>query len=75
MVKMWGLLLLLFDIDGTLLSTNGAGKRAMELAGRRLYDPRFTVADVEFTGRLDSEVWRQLIAPSRLDLHTLSGSA
>jgi phosphoglycolate phosphatase len=52
--------LALFDIDGTLLHTGGAGKMAMERAGRHLYHSGFSVEGVEFTGRLDSEVWREL---------------
>ena len=46
-------MLLLFDIDGTLLSTSGAGMRAMERAGRRLFGPDFDVAGIAYAGRLD----------------------
>ncbi len=33
----------------------------MESAGRHLYHPAFSVNGVDFTGRLDSEVWRELV--------------
>lgn len=46
-------MLLLFDIDGTLLITRRGGIIAMELAGRELFSPDFTVEGVEFAGRLD----------------------
>ena len=45
--------LLLFDIDGTLLNTSGAGARSMLAAGRDLYGERFTDDGVEYAGRLD----------------------
>ena len=45
--------LLLFDVDGTLISTSGVGIRAMELAGRDLFGSRFVVDGTEFAGRLD----------------------
>ena len=46
-------ILLLFDIDGTLLRTSGAGMRAMENVGRRLFGPKFTFAGVAAAGNLD----------------------
>lgn len=45
--------LILFDIDGTLLVTAGAGIAAMRDAGRTLFDERFSVDGLEFAGRLD----------------------
>lgn len=46
-------MLLLFDIDLTLLTTNGAGMQAMAAAGRDLHGPSFTADGVAFAGRLD----------------------
>lgn len=46
-------MLLLFDIDGTLLRTYGLGIRAIEQAGRELFGSRFTLDGVETAGRLD----------------------
>ena len=45
--------LLLFDIDGTLLSTHGAGMRAMHRAGVMLFGESFTFDGVVAAGGLD----------------------
>lgn len=45
--------LLLFDIDGTMVSTGGAGVRAMHQAGQELYGPHFSINGLDFAGRLD----------------------
>lgn len=49
--------LVLFDIDGTLLLTDRAGSKAMHEAGRRVVGPHFTLEHVEFAGRLDPLIW------------------
>jgi phosphoglycolate phosphatase len=46
-------MLLLFDVDGTLISTGGVGIRAMGAAGRELFGPGFSESRTEFAGRLD----------------------
>jgi len=46
-------MLILFDIDGTLLVSKGAGVRAMIEAGRRLVGDHFVFDGVEFAGCLD----------------------
>jgi len=53
-------MLVLFDIDGTILLTQGAGVSAMLDAGRDLYGQHFTTEGVEFSGRLDTLIWRDL---------------
>jgi phosphoglycolate phosphatase-like HAD superfamily hydrolase len=64
-------MLILFDIDGTLLLTQGAGIRAMEDAGRELFGEHFTIDGVEFSGRLDVLIWNDLAALNRVpDHHT-----
>lgn len=54
--------LLLFDIDGTLLTSGGAGERAL----RRGFQARFGIDDdlarVEIAGRTDSGIARQMLA-------------
>lgn len=45
--------LYLFDIDGTLLNTGGAGRGAMATAFERLFGLKDGFARVEFTGRSD----------------------
>jgi phosphoglycolate phosphatase-like HAD superfamily hydrolase len=53
-------MLVLFDIDGTILLTHGAGLKAMLDAGRELFGERFTTDGVEFSGRLDMLIWSDL---------------
>jgi phosphoglycolate phosphatase-like HAD superfamily hydrolase len=53
--------LMLFDIDATLISTSGAGIRAMEAAGRELFGPTFSSTGVEYAGRLDPLIVRDLL--------------
>ena len=53
-------MLILFDIDGTLLRTNGAGLRAMREAGRELFGSTFRDDGIETAGRLDGLIWSDL---------------
>ncbi|MCE7972965.1 MAG: HAD family hydrolase [Leptolyngbya sp. PLA1] len=46
-------MLILFDIDLTLLNTGGSGARSMLAAGRELFGPQFSTDGVPFAGRLD----------------------
>lgn len=62
-------MLILFDIDGTLLLTEGAGIAAMVDAGRELFGDHFTRDGVEFSGRLDSLIWADLAKRNRIDDH------
>lgn len=45
--------LILFDVDGTLISTTRAGIDALAAAGRDLFGPGFRTDLTEFAGRLD----------------------
>jgi len=53
-------MLILFDIDGTLLLTRGQGMLAMQDAGRELVGPHFSIDGADYSGRLDPLIWRQL---------------
>lgn len=55
-------MLILFDIDGTLLTTRRAGARAMGDAGRDLFGPDFREDGVEYAGRLDPLILADLLA-------------
>ena len=55
-------MLVLFDIDCTLLSADGAGMASLVEAGRTLYGPEFSRDGVEFAGRLDPLIVRDLLA-------------
>jgi phosphoglycolate phosphatase len=64
--------LILFDVDGTLVDTAGAGRRAMERAFRELFgvDGFEAAAQVEFAGRTDPVIFAAVaqvmgIAPER----------
>lgn len=46
-------MLILWDIDATLVTTTRSGVRALMLAGQELYGPGFTTEGVDFGGRLD----------------------
>jgi phosphoglycolate phosphatase-like HAD superfamily hydrolase len=46
-------MLILFDIDMTLITTGGAGMTALAAAGRGLFGERFSGEGVSFAGRLD----------------------
>jgi phosphoglycolate phosphatase len=54
--------LLLWDIDGTLLLTNGAGMRGMARASRRLYGDTFRWDGVRASGRLDPVIFEDALA-------------
>ena len=50
--------LLLFDIDGTLINSGGAGKRAMSLAFEKLYGHPDILDDISLSGRTDELIIR-----------------
>ena len=59
-------LLILFDIDGTLLRSGGAGPRSMALAMRELHPPRHPGDEVDHerldtAGWLDPLIWRAML--------------
>lgn len=53
-------LLILFDIDATMVLTSRSGLWAMERAGRELFGDCFAIGDIEFAGRLDSLIIPEL---------------
>lgn len=46
-------MLVLFDIDGTLLNSQGAGQSGFVSAGQQLYGEHFTLEGIKLAGRLD----------------------
>ncbi len=60
-------LLLLFDIDGTLMLSGGAGLRALELAFAEQYDLRGALRGVECDGKTDPAIVREVLGPRGLD--------
>lgn len=72
-------MLVLFDVDLTLLDARGAGLRSMEDAGRDLYGPDFSADGVDFAGRLDPLILCDLLAragvePGAAELDRLRGA-
>jgi len=59
--------LVLFDIDGTLLTSGGAGERALRLG----FEERFGIDEdfktIEIAGRTDSSIARQLFQKHHID--------
>lgn len=53
--------LLLFDLDGTLLLSSGAGKRAMERAGKKVFGAGFSLAGIRIAGGLDPLIIRKAL--------------
>jgi len=53
--------LLLFDIDGTLLNTLGAGKAALEVAMLSVYGETGPIESFDFHGRTDPAIVRGLL--------------
>jgi phosphoglycolate phosphatase-like HAD superfamily hydrolase len=58
--------LLLWDIDGTLLLTDGAGMRGMARASRRIYGDSFCWDGVRASGRLDPVIFEDALARNGL---------
>ncbi len=55
-------MLILFDIDGSLLATRRAGVRSMLDAARELFGGAFTFDGVELAGRIDPLIWAEAAA-------------
>lgn len=60
-------MLILFDIDLTLLKSGGAGMAAMGDAGRELFGPEFDETRTDSAGRLDPLIIRDLISDNGLE--------
>lgn len=59
--------LVLFDIDGTLLWPDGAGRAAMRAALARVYGVTGPIDEYCFAGRTDREIVRDLLTAAGLD--------
>ena len=57
---------LLFDIDGTLLLTNGGGSRALKLAIEQEFGVESVCTNINFSGRTDRSLLPELLARNGL---------
>ena len=57
----------LFDIDGTLLSTGGAGGRAMHAALKQGFDRVVGGEDVAYAGRCDKAIFAELLQVAKIE--------
>ena len=58
--------LILFDIDGTLISADGAGKRAVRDALTEVFGTTGAIGGYSFAGRTDPEIVRHLLGGAGL---------
>jgi len=61
------MILVLFDIDGTLLLSQHAGAQSMHDATRELYGDAFTFDGVEIAGRIDPQIWHDVALANGID--------
>jgi phosphoglycolate phosphatase-like HAD superfamily hydrolase len=59
--------LVLFDIDGTLLTASGAGRRALDQAMRDVYGTAGPIDAYDFRGGTDPQIIRDLLSRAGLD--------
>jgi phosphoglycolate phosphatase-like HAD superfamily hydrolase len=59
--------LVLFDVDGTLLTASGAGKRALDRALRDVYGTAGPIDAYDFRGGTDPQIVRDLLRLAGLD--------
>jgi phosphoglycolate phosphatase-like HAD superfamily hydrolase len=60
-------MLLLFDIDLTLLTSGGAGEAALHLAGREVIGPAYSHDGLQVAGRLDRLIFSDMLTLNRVD--------
>ncbi|MEM9374246.1 MAG: haloacid dehalogenase-like hydrolase, partial [Planctomycetota bacterium] len=68
-------MLILFDIDLTLVDTRGSGMRCLEDAGRALFGPGFSAEGIEYGGRLDPLIIHDLLINAGVDPSTQHAAA
>ena len=61
--------LLLFDIDGTILTAGGAGMRAMATVAARMFGNSFSWDGVESAGHLDPLIFAEAAANNKIENH------
>jgi phosphoglycolate phosphatase len=59
--------LLLFDIDGTLVNTGGAGVKALKATIRRRFGAKDDLHDIEIAGKTDRAIIRDILRKFQVD--------
>ena len=59
--------LILWDIDGTILHSGGAGMHALQLALRDIFASDTSIADIDFAGRTDPWIIAQIFAKAEIE--------
>ena len=54
-------MVLLFDIDGTILQSHGVGRRSIEAALSDAVGETFDTSEVSFSGKTDRQIFRQIL--------------
>jgi phosphoglycolate phosphatase-like HAD superfamily hydrolase len=65
--------LILFDVDGTLVSTHGAGSRAVRAALIEVFGETGPIDSYDFHGRTDPQIVRALMREAGFDDHAIDG--
>jgi phosphoglycolate phosphatase-like HAD superfamily hydrolase len=60
--------LILFDIDGTLVDTGGAGSRSLNLAFQKLFAIENAFHDISMAGKTDSQIIREGLVKHNLSV-------
>ncbi len=61
-------MVLLFDIDGTLLQSHGVGRRAVEHSLQAHFGRPFDTSNVPFSGKTDPQIFREILTdPANAD--------
>jgi phosphoglycolate phosphatase len=60
--------LVLFDIDGTLIHSGGAGEKAFAAVARDLFDIQDATRDLHFAGRTDPAIVRELFLKHGIEI-------
>jgi phosphoglycolate phosphatase len=60
-------MLILFDIDMTLVTTHGSGVRCLNDAGKALFGDGFSSTGIEYGGRLDPLIIHDLLVNARVE--------